>query len=71
MKIDRARVLEIDDGLKMLQPARTMEIRTDRGSTVTPDRCVTSYEFNRKAEVPASVPISKFPSTASASPAAT
>lgn len=58
MKIDRVKVLEIDDSLKMLQPARTMEIRTDRGSTVTPNRCVTSYEFNRKAEVPASVPIS-------------
>ena len=57
MKIERIRVREIDNSLELLQPARTVEIRTDRGSTVTPGRCVTGYEFNRKSQVPASIPI--------------
>ena len=57
MKIERVRVLETDDSLRLLQPARAIEIRTDRGITTTPGRCVTGYEFNRKAQVPASVEI--------------
>ena len=56
-KIERIRVREIDNSLELLQPARTVEIRTDRGSTVTPGRCVTGYEFNRKSQVPSIIPI--------------
>lgn len=57
MRVERVKILEMDDSLRMLQPARSIEIRTDRGRTATPDRCVTSYEFNRKARVPTPVRI--------------
>lgn len=55
MKIERVRIIEIDDSLDLLQPTRSIEIKTDKGNTITPDRCVTSYEFNRKAELPTEI----------------
>ena len=57
MKIERVKVMEIDDSFELLQPARAIEVRTDRGRVYTPNRCATVYEFNRKSEVPASVSI--------------
>ncbi len=57
MKVQRVKVLEADDSFGMLPPARAIEITTDRGRAVTPDRCATSYEFAKKAEVPTSVGI--------------
>jgi len=52
MKIDKVHLVEVDDSLKLLQPSRTIEIKTDKGSTISPARCATSYEFNRKSELP-------------------
>ena len=57
MKIERVKILEIDDSLDFLPPTRTIEIKTDKGNAITPNRCVTSYEFNRKAELPTEVTI--------------
>ena len=52
MKIEKVHVVEIDDSLPLLQPTRTIEIRTDKGTINSPNRCATSYEFNRKGELP-------------------
>jgi len=53
----RRKVLNGLDGAAKRPRPRSVEIRTDRGKTATPDRCVTSYEFNRKAHVPTPVRI--------------
>jgi len=57
MKIERVKILEIDDSLKLLQPTRAIEIKTNKGITITPNRCATSYEFYRKAELPTEITV--------------
>ncbi len=52
MEIEKVKILEIDDSLKLLQPSRAIEIKTDKGTAESPNRCATSYEYNRKAELP-------------------
>ena len=52
MKVEKVHLVEVDDSLKLLQPSRSVEIRTDKGTIVSPTRCATSYEFNRKSELP-------------------
>ncbi len=52
MKIEKVHLVEVDNSLPLLQPSRTMEIKTSKGLTTSPIRCATSYEFNRKAELP-------------------
>ena len=50
MKIEQIKIIELDDSLELLQPTRAIGIKTNKGSTITPARCVTSYEFNRKSD---------------------
>jgi len=57
MKIENIKIIELDDTLELLQPTRSIEIKTNKGSTITPARCVTSYEFNRKSELPTEISI--------------
>jgi hypothetical protein len=52
LKIEKVKILEIDDSLKLLQPSRAIEIKTNKGTAESPNRCATSYEYNRKAELP-------------------
>ena len=57
MKIEKIKVTAIDDSLPYLFPTRTMEIKTTKGTISTPNRCATSYEFNRKQELPTATTI--------------
>lgn len=57
MKIEQIKIIELDDSLELLQPTRAIVIKTNKGSTITPARCVTSYEFNRKSELPTEISI--------------
>lgn len=52
MKLEQVKIVEIDDSLPLLQPSRIMEIKTNKGTINSPNRCATAYEFNRKAELP-------------------
>jgi hypothetical protein len=57
MKIEKIHLDEVDDSLKLLQPSRMVSIKTDKGIVISPTRCATSYEFNKKAELPTEIPV--------------
>lgn len=57
MKIEKIHITSIDDSLPYLSPTRTIEIKTNKGTIFTPNRCATSYEFNRKQELPTATTI--------------
>lgn len=57
MKIEKVAVKEIDDSIPFLYPSRIVEIKTTKGTIRTPNRCATSYEFNRKQELPTTIPL--------------
>ncbi len=63
MKIEKIKLVEVDDSLPLLQPSRVVEIKTDKGTVSSPNRCATSYEFNRKAELPTATTIDNTIST--------
>ena len=57
LKIEKVHVAEIDDTLPLLHPTRSIEITTNKGTTITPNRVATSYEFNRKKFLPSEITI--------------
>jgi hypothetical protein len=57
LKINQIRLKEVDDSFTLLQPSRTIEIKTDLGSIKTPNRGITGYEFNRKKTIPSELEI--------------
>ena len=52
MKISNVNILNIDDSVDFLHPTRSLRIRTTDGYFDTPNRSVTSYEYNRKKNIP-------------------
>jgi len=57
LKIEKIRLIEVDDSFPLLYPSRSMEIKTSRGNITTPNRGATSYEFNRKKILPTEISV--------------
>lgn len=57
MKIEKIHIKEIDDSFPLLYPTRSIEITTDKGTVITPNRGATGYEFNRKKILPSEITI--------------
>ena len=50
-------VKDIDDKSPILFPTRKLEIKTKKGSIVTPSRIASIYEYDKRAEIPTEVKV--------------
>jgi len=57
LTVKSIKIKSIDEKSQYFHPSRTVEIRTNEGRVLTPNRASTIYEFNQKIAIPAITPI--------------
>lgn len=57
MKIEGVHFEDADESFPLLLPSRSITIKTDKGTILTPNRGATAYEFNRKKLLPSEISV--------------